>query len=317
MNIKKRKTAHIKLVNKAQTPVSKLDNRFNYEPLLANHVEKYSYNFLGEEIGAPIFLSSITGGTNKSRKINNNISIASNELNLPMGLGSIRPLLDNPNDNSFIMGNKLTFANIGIAQLYRWEEINRVINKLKLFGLIIHINPLQEWCQPDGDVYKKTPLEILNKYLGKIESKIIIKEVGCGFGPKSIKALLELPINVLDLSGYGGTNFTKMELLRQSKKIRDFYAPLNSIGVSNKSMINYINKYIDNGIGLDKSFIVSGGIQNFLDGYYYNSLLNSSSIYGYAGKILKHAIKKADYLIDFLRMEIQGYNLSRSYLTIK
>lgn len=316
MNTKKRKTAHIKLVDKSQISIKKLDNRFNYEPLLSSHNNKYSYDFLGKKIGGPLFLSSITGGTNKSKKINKNISIASRELKLPMGLGSIRPLLDNPGDDSYHCGF-MTFGNIGIAQLNRVNEINIIIEKLKLDGLIIHINPLQEWCQPGGDKYTEAPIDTLKSYIPRINTKIIIKEVGCGFGPKSIKKLMELPIHVIDLSGFGGTSFTKIELLRHSNSFKNFYNPLTEIGESNTDMINYVNKYLQQGIGNDKSFIVSGGINNFLDGYFYVNKLEGSTIYGYAARILKHAQKSADSLINFLNMEIEGYNLARSYLTIR
>lgn len=316
MSINNRKSAHIKLVKKGQVNIDELDNRFNYEPLLSSYRSDYKYNFLDKEIGGPIFLSSITGGTKKSKIINKNISEASKELKLPMGLGSIRPLLDNPGDDSYFTGY-MTFGNIGIAQLNRVKEINRVIETLSLEGLIIHINPLQEWCQPGGDLYKEAPIETLKKYISEISGKVIIKEVGCGFGPKSLKELLKLPIDVIDLSGFGGTSFTKIELLRSQKKFREFYNPLIGLGESNEDMIENLNKLSEQGLGRDKTIIVSGGINNFLDGYYYLSKLRFNAIYAYAGNILKHAKISSSNLIDFLNMDIEGYNLSRSYLTIR
>lgn len=316
MNIKKRKTAHIKLVRRGQVDIKQLDSRFHYEPLLAPHNNSFNHTFLNKVIGAPIFLSSITGGTKKSKKINNNISITSKELKLPMGLGSIRPLLDDPNDESYSTGY-ITYGNIGIAQLNRVDDINRVIEKMSLDGLIIHINPLQEWCQPDGDIYLEKPIDTLYKYLSNIEGKIIIKEVGCGFGPQSLEELLKMQIDVIDLSGFGGTSFTKIELLRSKKIFKDFYRPLIGLGESNEDMIDYLNKHLEKGLGMNKEYIVSGGIRNFLDGYYYTSKLNANSIYGYAGNILKYANKSSTALIDYLKKDIEGYNLSRSYLTIR
>lgn len=316
ISIRKRKTAHIKLVNKGQVDINQLDTRFHYEPLLSSHKRNYSHTFLNREIGAPIFLSSITGGTKKSRKININISMASKELKLPMGLGSIRPLLDNPNDESYATGY-ITYGNIGIAQLHRVDDINRVIEKMSLDGLIIHINPLQEWCQPNGDIYLEKPIDTLNKYIPKIDGKIIIKEVGCGFGPQSLEELIKLPIDAIDLSGFGGTSFTKIELLRSKKMFMDFYRPLIGLGESNEDMIVYLNRLFDKGLGMDKEYIISGGIRNFLDGYYYTSKLNAHSIYAYAGNILKYAKRSSNALIDYLKKDVEGYNLSKSYLTIR
>lgn len=314
MNRKKRKKDHIKLSGRSQVIPSKRDNRFNYEPLFANPVEP-KYTFLGEEIGGPIFLSSITGGVKSSKNINRSIYSASTNLNLPMGLGSIRPLLDNPNDNTFIDNsrNSLIYGNIGIAQLNRWDEINRVIDKFNLKGLIIHINPLQEWCQPEGDRFLTPPIDILSDYLPKLETKIIVKEVGQGFGPRSLEALTKLPIDAIDFAAFGGTNFTKLELLRAPREVRESYMSLSNIGHTNWEMIEVINSLQDKNL----DYIVSGGIRDFLDGYYYINKLNRNAIYGYAYKVLKHALKGEKSLINFLEREIEGVNFASSILTIK
>ena len=81
-----------------------------------------------------------------------------------MALGSCRPLMESAarfEDFNLrtILGDDLPFyANIGIAQL---EQLN--LNKtladyffgqlkdLDVDGLIVHVNPLQEWLQPEGD----------------------------------------------------------------------------------------------------------------------------------------------------------------------
>ena len=111
----------------------------------------------------------MTGGTGQARTINRNLAQACGEFSLGMGLGSCRPLLKS--DKYFedfnlrpIIGDKAPFyANIGIAQLeelIREDALYRIIDlvdKLQACGLIIHVNPLQEWFQPEGDRFCEAP----------------------------------------------------------------------------------------------------------------------------------------------------------------
>jgi len=81
-------------------------------------------------------------------------------------------------------------------------------------------------------------------------------------------------------------------------------------------MIKNLNQFISDGIGLEKEFIISGGIKNFLDGYYYNSKLNAKSIYGYAHNILKYAKKSEKALNEFISVEIENYSFAQNFLQI-
>ncbi len=329
MSISRRKNQHIKLVEKSQTQREFVDSRFNYEPLLNSHTDNNeTFRFLGNKIGAPIFISSMTGGSKKSEKINRIIAGAAKNFKLPMGLGSLRPYIENRHVQSFnirryIGDEVLLFGNLGITQveqlLARKEifKIDKAIEELELDGIIIHINPLQEWVQPEGDRLINPPIITLEKVLPQLKTKIIIKEVGAGFGKESLKSLLQLPIDVIDLSSFGGTNFTKLELLRNKKSIYNLQSPLINIGETPDQMIQNLNSFFKKGIGLEKEFIISGGIKNFLDGYYYNTILNSKSIYGYANNILKHAKKSEKSLHEFLEYEIRNYGFAQNFLQIK
>ncbi|QEN05869.1 type 2 isopentenyl-diphosphate Delta-isomerase [Thiospirochaeta perfilievii] len=329
MSISLRKNQHIKLSKKSQVAENLLDVRFNYEPLISNHqTQHYSYRFLGQNIGAPIFLSSMTGGSRKSLKINKRIATAAKIFNLPMGVGSLRPYLENKNPKSFVLreftGDKvLLFGNLGISQIEQLVnrdelfKIEKVIRNLDLDGLIIHINPLQEWVQKGGDLLKESPLITLEKTLPQFKTKIIVKEVGAGFGPSSLKELLKLPIDVIDLASFGGTNFTKLELLRDKNSCKAINSqPLINIGNSKFDMIKNVNTLLSLGLGKEKEFIVSGGVRDFLDGYYYTKLLNAPSLYGYAYKVLENAIRSQNHLNSFFTSEIDNFNFSQNFLRL-
>ena len=70
----------------------------------------------------PLWVSSMTGGTEKAKTINTNLARACAEFKLGMGLGSCRPLLEsNARLADFQMRKHIEdrplFTNFGIAQL--------------------------------------------------------------------------------------------------------------------------------------------------------------------------------------------------------
>jgi len=83
-----RKANHIDLAYKSQ--VEDLDHRFNYEPVLAGHPSSAlkPFAFLGKSMHNPLWVSSMTGGTEKARFINENLGKAAGKYGLGMGLGS-------------------------------------------------------------------------------------------------------------------------------------------------------------------------------------------------------------------------------------
>ena len=91
-----RKESHIELASKAQTTAVEVDARFNYEPLFFSHPtssENWETKFLNHHLDYPLWISSMTGGTDKARIINQNLSKLCGKYKLGMGLGSCRPLL--------------------------------------------------------------------------------------------------------------------------------------------------------------------------------------------------------------------------------
>ena len=161
-----RKADHISNAFASQTGVDRLDPRFYYEPMLSGHPKEVNLetSFLEKSMGAPIWVSSMTGGTEKAGIINKNLARMVGEYRLGMGLGSCRSLLENDDHLQdfkvrHLVGDQPLFANLGIAQIEylidggQLSKINRLVNKVEADGLIVHVNPLQEWIQPEGDEY--------------------------------------------------------------------------------------------------------------------------------------------------------------------
>jgi len=272
----------------------------------------------------------MTGGTEKAGKINRNLARACSEHGLGMGLGSCRALLfadDYFEDFNMrpILGNDTPFyANLGIAQvekLMKANEINlidKLIQKLHADGLIIHVNPLQEWLQPEGDRFEQEPIRIISDFLQYASYPVIVKEVGQGFGPESIRQLMQLPLAAIDFAALGGTNFSKLELLRQNDARYEVYSAFARIGHTAEEMVTFVNKVAKELADkvICKQFIISGGVGNFLDGYYLTQKCNFKAVYGQASKLLERALESYDSLSEYIAGQIEGFRMAKAMLRV-
>lgn len=331
INLEARKKDHIDLAVNAQIGRALLDDRFFYEPLLSAHPSEMNLavSLFGKTLKAPLWVSSMTGGTGEARHINQNLARVCREFGLGMGLGSCRVLLDDtaeakkyfPDFNLRpLLGHELPFfANLGIAQVEKLitngeiQKIENLVGSLEADGLFVHINPLQEWFQPEGDRLKMAPIETLTKLCQSVKTKIVVKEVGQGMGPKSLKALLELPIAGIELAAFGGTNFTRLEQMRAKNKSTAFA----HVGHTAAQMVQFLNELAnENSEYTKKQIIISGGIENSLDGYYLRENLKFTSVIGQAKNFLVHA-EKYEELKNFAAEEIAGLTVARAFLTAK
>jgi isopentenyl-diphosphate Delta-isomerase len=326
-----RKKDHIDLAFKAKTAMDEIDRRFFYEPMLAKHPVSglVPFKFLGKTMRVPIWVSSMTGGTKLAGQINRNLARVCHEFGLGMGLGSCRPILESDEyladfDMRDIIGNDLPFyANLGIAQLEPFvlngdiSPVDRLIEKLRADGLIIHVNPLQEWLQPEGDLFSQPPIDTIRSYLEMTGYPVIVKEVGQGMGPESLRALLELPLEAIELAAYGGTNFAKVELLRSDELKQQYYGPVSRIGHDAFEMTGMINKIVGKHQVRCKQIIISGGIGSFLDGYYLVNQCKLAAVYGQASEFLKHATQSYEELKKFVEYQVEGIKIAHAYFVIK
>jgi isopentenyl-diphosphate delta-isomerase len=328
-----RKRDHIDLALKSQITSENLDDRFYYEPMLSAHPSQslQPFSFLGKSMNAPVWISSMTGGTGPARHINQNLGRLCGELGLGMGLGSTRQLLDSNEffadfDLRELIGTEQPFfINLGIAQIEKllasktFDKAEQLVDRLQADGLFIHVNPMQEWLQPEGDHISRPPLETIQEVISLFKKQIIVKEVGQGFGPESIKALLQLPIAAIDFAAAGGTNFAKLELLRSDVFKQELFDSFSKVGHDAYEMVNLTNKAIaELGDKVKvKEIIISGGVKNFLDGYYLINKINSRAVYGQGSVLLKYASESYESLRSFVQSQIQGLSLAQAYLRVK
>jgi isopentenyl-diphosphate delta-isomerase len=327
-----RKIDHIKLA--FESVADGLDNRFFYEPLLFAHPTDsiIPITKIGDKISKlPLWVSSMTGGAEMAGTINHRLAEACGKYGIGMGLGSCRIILEDDKyfkdfDLRDKLGNNVPFfANLGIAQIEEivkkknYNTIENLILALRADGLIIHINPLQEWLQPEGDLIKESPIQTIRSFLNNIHFPVWVKEVGQGMGPKSLESLLDLPIAGIEFGAYGGTNFAKLETLRNNNPFANKGLALAQVGHTPYEMVDFLNQIQKRKPDLftDKSFIISGGVKNFLDGYYLIQKLNANAIYAQASAFLKCALENTQSIENYIESEKNGLMAAYAYLTVK
>lgn len=182
-----------------------------------------STEFLGRRITAPFLVSSMTGGAERAQDINHNIAIACNAIGIPFAVGSQRVAIDT--DSDWGMNLELRrlapsvpiLANIGAAQLntgYGIEQARKAVEMIDADALIIHLNPLQEAVQPEGDRNWSGLTMKIAALCDALHVPVVVKEVGSGISPATAQALAAAGVRVIDVAGAGGTSWAAVEALR-------------------------------------------------------------------------------------------------------
>jgi isopentenyl-diphosphate delta-isomerase len=178
---------------------------------------------------------------------------------------------------------------------------------------------MQEWLQPEGDRFKHDSLSTIKRVLDAVNFPVIVKEVGQGMGYNSLKELFKLPLQAIDFGAHGGTNFAMLELLRATPEYKELYEPLAMVGHNAEEMVHFTNRILDELMGLAccNEVIISGGVRNFLDGYYYTQKIKTTAIYGQASGFLKHAQGDYETLQHYVSMQIKGLEIAHAFLRVK
>ena len=204
----------------------------NYEFVHAAHTEidldeiTLSTRLFKKRISLPFIISCMTGGTASSEKINEKLALVAKHLNIPIGVGSQRQALENSEHHSTYRvirekaGSVPVLGNIGAAQIAKsinlLDEIKLLIDLIEADAMVIHLNPLQELLQKEGEPEFKGFRKNLAKICSKISTPIIVKEVGSGISKTAAKALLEAGVSGIDVAGAGGTSWAKVEMMRNN-----------------------------------------------------------------------------------------------------
>lgn len=231
-----------------------------------------SSSFMGKKIDLPLMINAMTGGTERGKKINISLAKLAREFNIPLQLGSMRLALEDPKTADSFKGAReilgpepVLLANLSAGATL--QEVEKAMEIIDADGIGLHVNPAQELAMVEGDRDFRGRKEALLKVSKAFPGRVIIKEVGFGFSRKDGEFLSSLPVDYIDCSGSGGTNFMEIEDLRRKEREKE-----NSKG-SEFSLEEFYDWAIPSALSLinvretcpGKKIIASGGIEKAAD----------------------------------------------------
>jgi isopentenyl-diphosphate delta-isomerase len=247
--------------------------------------------FLGRTLRAPLLISCMTGGTPEARDINRTLAAVAQEHGLAMGLGSGRALIESPGTlDSFavrdIAPDVALLANIGAVQLnkgYGAAECRKLVELLQADGLVLHLNALQEALQPEGDTCFRGLLQRIETLCKTLEYPVVVKEVGWGIAPDTVRALFDAGVAVVDVAGAGGTSWSEVERFRIGEAWRARVAgAFAGWGIPTAECVRMARE-----VAPAETIVASGGIRTGLDAA--KSLALGGDLAGIAGPFLRAA----------------------------
>lgn len=280
MTIRKRKQDHVELCVDSDVTYRKSAGfegfEFQHDALPELNLKDISTSasLLGREFAFPLFVSSMTGGYSGAAQINSSIARFCERENLPFGVGSQRVMLEDSSEEAgFRLVRKeapgaFICANIGgvqIAGKLTPDQIDQIIDVISADAIIVHLNPLQELMQPEGDRTFEGVEEGIARLVTRSPVPVIVKETGAGISDDVSRRLLAVGVSVIDVSGAGGTSWARVESIRSGNDAGTMSSVEESFeewGIPTAECIEQVNRHRET---FRFEMIASGGIRTPFD----------------------------------------------------
>jgi isopentenyl-diphosphate delta-isomerase len=224
-----------------------------------------SVEFLGRRLEAPLLISCMTGGTEAAGLINRNLAAGAERTGVAVGVGSQRKALEDPAKADTFRVREAApsvplLANLGAVQLNYGMGVRECRQAVEMIGadaLVLHLNPLQEALQPEGQCDFSGLLPKIGEVVRSLEVPVVAKEVGSGLSERVARALAAQGVRILDTAGTGGTSWARIEAQRSGElDLGELFA---GWGLPTPLSIQEVRRV--DGV----TVIASGGLRNGLD----------------------------------------------------
>ena len=219
-----------------------------------------STSVFGKKLDSPLFITAITGGHPAAKEINKQLAIAAENNGIALGVGSQRAACEHPElEDTYTVVREnapdcLLVGNIGAPQLNLAEK---AVEILDADILAIHLNPLQESIQPEGDLDARGYTDLIAQITDSVKIPVLAKETGCGISAESAKILVDAGVDFIDIEGAGGTSWAAVETYRAEDRYlgETFWDWGIPTAISTAEVVNNVNVPV----------ISSGGIRTGLE----------------------------------------------------
>lgn len=222
-----RKKDHVELVLREGAQYEKpsgfgrVELMHNSLPEMSMEDVDLSTRFMGRKINYPILITGMTGGYEDALAINRALAEIAQKYGLAFGVGSQRAMIETPElARTYAVRDVAPdiplLGNLGAAQLkkYTFDQVESLVSTIEADALAIHLNPLQEVIQKEGDTDYSGVLKAIEKTCEKLDVPLIVKETGAGMSQDVALKLKEAGVAWIDIAGAGGTSWSKVEYLR-------------------------------------------------------------------------------------------------------
>jgi len=273
-----RKHEHLAIAGspEVQMTVSNGLEAIRFEPIALPELDldeiDTSVRFLGKTLSLPLMIASMSGGTLESQKLNEQLAVAAQATGIALALGSMRIALENPTQRAAFELRSFAptipiLANIGGAQLREVDGVKGALKCIEIAdadALIVHLNPLQEALQPNGDTRWTGVKQAIAQLVKESHVPVVIKEVGHGIGPATARALADLGVHYVDVAGAGGTSWAAIETQRLgSPEAMKLGTPFHNFGITLAEALVAFDA--DPQLREKLHVIASGGLRSGLD----------------------------------------------------
>ena len=271
----------------------------------------------GHHLGAPLLISSMTGGTERATEINRNLALAAETLGLAMGVGSQRAAVRDPALAATYQvrahaPTALVFANLGAVQLnygFDVDECRRALEMIRADALFLHLNALQEAVQPGGDTRfagLSRRIAAVCAALARDGVPVIAKEVGWGIAPETAQRLWDAGVAAIDVAGAGGTSWSQVEAQRApTAALRRVAESFRSWGIPTAESLRLVRAA---GVPAGRHLFASGGLRSGVD--LAKAVVLGATLGGLARPFLEAAAVSAEAAVEVGRQLIAELRIS-------
>ena len=264
--------------------------------------------FLGKPVAAPILVSCMTGGTGSASSINRNLAEGAERAGVALGVGSQRKAIEDPSTADTFGVREFAptvplLGNLGAVQLnygFGLEECRQAVAMVGADGLALHLNPLQEALQPEGQCDFRDLIPKIGALVDQLEVPVVVKEIGCGISGETAHRLVDVGVKILDTAGLGGTSWARIEAARADD------VPLGELfadwGVPTPDSIRQL-------AAIDGVTVIgSGGIRSGIDAA--KAIACGAHLVGLAQPFLVAAMESADRVYETIQRTIRELRIA-------
>ncbi|HET9225845.1 MAG TPA: type 2 isopentenyl-diphosphate Delta-isomerase [Thermoanaerobaculia bacterium] len=274
-----------------------------------------SAELLGRRLSAPLLISCMTGGTEIAGRINRNLAAAAEETGVAVGVGSQRKALEDPAKADTFRVREAAptaplLANLGAVQLNYGMGVAECRQAVEMIGadaLTLHLNPLQEALQPEGQCDFSGLLPKIAEVVREVGVPVAVKEVGSGLSESVARALAGVGVRILDTAGTGGTSWARIEAARSGElDLGELFA---GWGIPTPLSVQEVRRV--EGV----TVIASGGLRNGLD--LAKALALGADLGGMAYPFLEAATESPERVADKVRRIVRELKICMFCLGVK